>query len=79
MKILPSARKHGLSDEDIFRAAMHTEWREYSDTWNPQIQFRVGFDTKGRLIETFVEVYENGDEIVFHAMKARKQFRHSPK
>jgi hypothetical protein len=35
---------------------------------------RLGFDTSARLLETVVLVFESGDEIVIHAMPARKKY-----
>ena len=33
-----------------------------------------GFDTAARLLETVVLALENGDEVVIHAMPARKKY-----
>jgi len=35
---------------------------------------RLGFDAAARLLETVVIVFENGDEMVIHAMTARKKY-----
>jgi hypothetical protein len=37
-------------------------------------ELRLGFDTSARLLETVVLVLEGGDEIVIHAMPARKKY-----
>ena len=34
---------------------------------------RLGFDTQGRLLETVVLVFDSGNELVIHAMKARSR------
>jgi hypothetical protein len=34
----------------------------------------LGFDTGARLLETVVLTLENGDEMVIHAMPARKKY-----
>jgi hypothetical protein len=34
----------------------------------------LGFDTNARLLETVVLVFESGDEMVIHAMPARKKY-----
>jgi len=34
----------------------------------------LGFDTGARLLETVVLALENGDEMVIHAMPARKTY-----
>lgn len=76
MKIHPSARKHGVSDEDVIQAASWSQWAEPlgdADDW-PHRELRLGFDTKGRLLETAVLVFESSDELVIHAMPARKQY-----
>lgn len=76
MNIHPSARKHGVSDEDATQAAYWSHWVEPlddPDDW-PHRELRLGFDTRGRLLETVVLVFESGDELVIHAMPARKQF-----
>lgn len=76
MKVHPSALKHGVSPEDAVQASDWAQWIEPlddEDDW-PQRQFRLGFDTNGRLLETVVLVFESGQEMVIHAMPARKQF-----
>jgi hypothetical protein len=40
----------------------------------PERQLRLGFDTSARLLETVVLVFDNGDEMVIHAMAARKKY-----
>ena len=47
MKANPSARKHGIADDDILYAAEWALWIEDLDEDNPSRQFRIGFDTKG--------------------------------
>ena len=37
-------------------------------------ELRLGFDTGARLLETVVLALENGDEMVIHAMPARKKY-----
>jgi hypothetical protein len=37
-------------------------------------ELRLGFDTRARLLETVVLVFESGDEMVIHAMPARKKY-----
>ncbi|GEP37690.1 hypothetical protein NPS01_13530 [Nocardioides psychrotolerans] len=37
-------------------------------------ELRLGFDTHARLLETVVLIFESGDEMVIHAMPARKQY-----
>lgn len=73
-----SARKHQrrdkLTDEDILRAAEYWEFASSPDDDMPANEFRLGFDSQGRLLELQVLVFDSGDELVIHAMKARKQY-----
>lgn len=75
MKIHPSARKHGVSDEDITQATEWPQWVEplEEDDW-PYRELRLGFDTQARLLETVVLIFDSGNELAIHAMPARKQF-----
>lgn len=74
-----SARKHAkvqrLSDGDILYAAMWPQWIEELDEENPYRQLRIGFDPSGRLLELVVLVFDSGNELVIHAMKARPQYQ----
>ena len=75
MRAHPSALKHGVLPEDAIQAA---DWSQLvepleDDDW-PQRELRLGFDTRARLLETVVLVFESGDELVIHAMPARKQY-----
>ena len=45
-------------------------WIEDLDDDSPARQLRLGFDTQGRLLETVVLVFDSGNELVIHAMKA---------
>lgn len=76
MKVHPSAHKHGISSEDGIHAAHWAQWvepLEDSGDW-PQRELRLGFDTHARLLETVVLIFQSGDEMLIHAMPARKQF-----
>lgn len=48
-------------------------WIEDLDDDSPARQLRLGFDTQGRFLETVVLVFDSGNELVIHAMKARPQ------
>ena len=37
-------------------------------------QLRLGFDSTGRLLEVVVLRFDSGNELVIHAMKARRQY-----
>lgn len=71
MKVHASALKHGATAE----AAYWSQWIEPLDTdaW-PHRELRLGFDTHAPLLETVVLVFESGNEMVIHAMPARRQF-----
>ncbi|MFF8818781.1 toxin [Leucobacter sp. NPDC015123] len=73
MKVHASALKHGVLTDDAVQAATWAVWIEDLDENNPSRQLRLGFDTHGRLIETVVLVFDSGNELVIHAMKARPQ------
>ncbi len=73
MKLHPAALKHGISPEDTLQAAGWPLWIEDLDDDSPARQLRLGFDTKGRLLETVVLVFDSGAELVIHSMKARPQ------
>lgn len=45
------------------------------DAERPHRELRLGFDAQARLLETVVLILESGDELVIHAMPARKQYR----
>ncbi len=73
MRVHPSARKHGIDPEDAIQAATWATWIEDLDDDSPARQLRLGFDTRGRMLETVVLVFDSGNELVIHAMKARPQ------
>ncbi len=73
MRVHASALKHGIDAEDAIQAATWATWVEELDDDSPARQLRLGFDTRGRLLETVVLVFDSGNELVIHAMKARPQ------
>jgi hypothetical protein len=75
VKVHPSALKHGVSSEDAIQAAEWSLWIEPLDeNGPPDRELRLGFDTGARLLETLVLVFESGDEMVIHAMPARRKY-----
>lgn len=75
MKIHPSALKHGIASEDAIQASEWPLWIEpLDDNGPPDRELRLGFDTTGRLLETVVLVFESSDQLVIHAMPARKKY-----
>ena len=75
MKVHDSALRHGVLPVDAVQAADWPLWVEPIDDedW-PHRELRLGFDTQARLLETVVLIFESGDEMVIHAMPARKQY-----
>ena len=73
MKVHASALKHGVLPEDAIQAAAWAVWVEDIEDNSPARQLRLGFDTRGRLLETVVLVFDSGNELVIHAMQARPQ------
>ncbi len=77
MKVHPSALKHGVSSEDAIQAAQWSLWIEpLDDGGSPERELRLGFDTSARLLElvVVVVVFQSGDEMVIHAMPARRKY-----
>lgn len=74
MKVHLSARKHGVSDLDVLRAAAHTVYSAPLDDDSPARELRLGFDSAGRLLEIVVLHFDSGEQLVIHAMKARPQY-----
>lgn len=69
----PSALKHGVSPLDAMQVAEWPLWIEPLGD-DPVRELRIGFDTVARLLETVVLALEDGDELVIHAMPARRQY-----
>lgn len=72
MEILPSARKHGVSDDDIRHAIENAvAWIARPD--QPDFTMLIGPDRRVALIE--VGILEAGDQdFVIHAMTARTKY-----
>lgn len=75
MKVHDSALKHRVLAEDAVQAADWPLWIEPVEEGDwPHRELRLGFDTHARLLETIVPIFESGDEMVIHAMQARKKY-----
>lgn len=75
MRVHQSALKHGVSAEDAIQAAEWSVWIEpLTDDGPTQRELRLGFDTRALLLETVVLILEDGEEMVIHAMPARKKY-----
>lgn len=74
MEIHQSARRHGISDEDIHHAIEHAmvvdDIGEDPDRW-----LVTGPDSAGNLLETVVLITSDGDELIIHAMPVRPVYR----
>lgn len=74
MNVHPCALKHGIDAEAGVLAATNAVYVSDLDEDSPARQFRLGFDAAGRLLELLVLRFDSGNELVIHAMKARKQY-----
>lgn len=79
MKVHESARKHykrdRLTDDTVLHAIEHALLREpLDDEDDPRRWLLLGVDPAGRVLELVVLTFDSGDELVIHAMKARKQY-----
>lgn len=74
MQAHSSALKHGTSAEGGIHAAGHAVYVSYLDEGSPARQLRLGFDPEGRLLELVVLRFDSGNELLIHAMKARKRY-----
>ena len=73
--VAPSARQHGISDEDAITAARSALAGGSLDDENPQRELRIGLDTAGRLLEIVVLLWDDGETEIIHAMKTRAAYR----
>jgi hypothetical protein len=74
VEIHRSARKHRIAETDIRQAATDYLVAYPIDDDAPARELRLGFDTKGRLLELVVLLLDDDAELVIHAMKARPQY-----
>ena len=74
MEIHPSARRHGIVDDDMLHAVEHLllvdELGEDPDRW-----LVIGPDRASNLLEVIVLVTVEGDELIIHAMPLRAVYR----
>lgn len=74
-----SARKHyrrdRLDDAAVLHAASHVlNSRPLNHDDDPRRWLMVGVDPAGRLLELVTLAYDDGYELIIHAMKARSQY-----
>lgn len=72
MEVLPSARKHGISDDDI-RHAFENAVASITVADQPDFSMFVGPDQTGRLLEIGV-IADDDNDYVIHAMPARQKY-----
>ncbi|MGH9271821.1 MAG: hypothetical protein ACRDZ2_11160 [Ilumatobacteraceae bacterium] len=73
MDIQPSARRHGIADDDMLHAIDHSmvvdDLGEAPDRW-----LVIGPDRAANLLEVIVLVIAEGDEMIIHAMPLRAMY-----
>jgi hypothetical protein len=74
VKVHDSAFKHGVAPEDAIFAATNWEFASEPDDQDPARELRLGFDPAGRLLEIVVLRFDSGNELIIHAMKARRKY-----
>jgi hypothetical protein len=74
VKVHGSALKHGVEPDDAVHAASDPVFVSDLEDDRPARQFRLGFDGSGRLLELVVLRFDSGNELIIHAMKARRQY-----
>lgn len=74
MEIHPSARRHGVDDDDILHAVANSlvidDLGEDPDRW-----LVIGPDRAGNLLEIVVLIAGTAAEIIIHAMPMRPKYR----
>ena len=74
MEIHPSARRHGIADDDILHAIENSmfvdDLGEDPDRW-----LVIGPDRAANLLEIIVLVTDEGDQLIIHAMSLRAIYR----
>ena len=74
MKVHTSAQRHGIAADDAVHSAEHPVFIGDLDDSSAARQLRLGFDSAGRLLEVVVLRFDSGNELLIHAMKARRQY-----
>ena len=74
MRVHGSALKHGITPEDASHAAENWAYASTLSDDHPARELRLGFDPAGRLLELVGLRFDSGNELLIHAMKARRQY-----
>ncbi len=72
MDVHPSARKHGITDEDIEHATAHAMAIEDQDD---DTRLYLGPSRSADLLEIVTIVRDEGSELAIHAMKMRAKYQ----
>ena len=72
MEIRPSARKHGIADEDIEHAVANAM---SIDNQEDDTRLYLGPARSADLLEVVTIVRDDGSELAIHAMKMRPKYR----
>jgi hypothetical protein len=72
MEIHPSARRHGIADEDIEHAVAQAM---AIDDQDDDTRLYLGPARNPDLVEVVVIVRDDGSELAIHAMKMRPRYR----
>ena len=73
LEIHPSARKHGIADEDIEHAVTHA--MAIDDTHSDG-RLYIGPARDATLLEVLTLPARGGQELAIHAMRMRPKYRH---
>lgn len=71
MHVHPSARKHGIADEDIRHAAKNAMAIEDQDD---DARLYLGPARNGTLLEVVTIKRDDGSELAIHAMRMRRKY-----
>ena len=74
MQVHSSALAHDVDAEDAIYAAENWVFAAPQKDDSPMPEFRLGFDRHGRLLEVVALIFDSGNEMRIHAMKARRQY-----
>lgn len=72
MEIHPSARKHGIADEDIEHATKHAMAIDEQDD---DTHLYLGPSRAADLLEVVTIVRDDGSELAIHAMRMRAKYQ----
>ncbi len=75
VEVHDSARKHGVHDEDITHAVARglVEY-DLDDDDSPSRRLVLASDRAGNLLDVVVVTFDDGDEMVIHAMPMRSTY-----